>query len=51
VKICKEIAKSTGAKITLTEKLNEAVKGVDFVYTMSGYPWANRKRPGMSASN
>jgi len=33
VKICKEIAKSTGAKITLTEKLNEAVKGVDFVYT------------------
>ncbi len=33
VKIAKEIAKSTGAKITLTEKLNEAVKGVDFVYT------------------
>ncbi|MEI6889489.1 MAG: ornithine carbamoyltransferase [Bacteroidales bacterium] len=33
VKICKEIAKSTGAKITLSEKLNEAVKGVDFVYT------------------
>ena len=32
VKICKEIAKSTGAKITLSEKLSEAVKGVDFVY-------------------
>ena len=33
VKICREIAKSTGARITLSEKLNEAVKGVDFVYT------------------
>jgi ornithine carbamoyltransferase len=30
---CKAIAKETGAKITLTEKVDEAVKGVDFVYT------------------
>jgi ornithine carbamoyltransferase len=30
---CKEIAKETGAKITLTESVDEAVKGVDFLYT------------------
>jgi ornithine carbamoyltransferase len=30
---CLEIAKATGAKITLTEKVDEAVKGVDFLYT------------------
>ncbi|MCU0414406.1 MAG: ornithine carbamoyltransferase, partial [Ignavibacteriaceae bacterium] len=33
VKKCKEIAKQTGAKITLTEKVEEGVKGVDFLYT------------------
>ncbi len=33
VKECKEIAKETGAKITLTESVDEGVKGVDFVYT------------------
>lgn len=33
VKECKKIAKETGAKITLTEKVNEGVKGVDFLYT------------------
>jgi len=30
---CLEIAKETGAKITLTENVDEGVKGVDFVYT------------------
>lgn len=30
---CKKIAKETGAKITLTEKVEEGVKGVDFLYT------------------
>ena len=30
---CKEIAKETGAKITLTENVADAVKGVDFLYT------------------
>ena len=30
---CKEIAKETGAKILVTEDLNAAVKGVDFLYT------------------
>ncbi|MFZ4401624.1 MAG: ornithine carbamoyltransferase [Bacteroidales bacterium] len=30
---CREIAKETGAKITLTEDVAEAVKGVDFLYT------------------
>lgn len=30
---CREIAKQTGAKITITEDVNEAVKGCDFLYT------------------
>jgi ornithine carbamoyltransferase len=30
---CREIAKETGAKITLTENLQEGVEGVDFLYT------------------
>jgi len=33
VDTCRSIAKETGAKITLTENVEEAVKGVDFVYT------------------
>jgi ornithine carbamoyltransferase len=33
VKTCREIAKETGAKIMLTENVNEGVKGVDFLYT------------------
>ena len=33
VKKCLEIAKETEAKITLTETIDEAVKGVDFIYT------------------
>jgi len=32
VKECKSIAKKTGAKITLTENVDEGVKGVDFLY-------------------
>jgi ornithine carbamoyltransferase len=30
---CLEIAKQTGARITITENVDEAVKGVDFLYT------------------
>jgi ornithine carbamoyltransferase len=30
---CQQIAKETGATITLSESVEEAVKGVDFVYT------------------
>ena len=30
---CREIAKETGAKITITEDVEEAVKGADFLYT------------------
>lgn len=30
---CKEIAKETGAKITITDKVDEAVKGADVLYT------------------
>jgi ornithine carbamoyltransferase len=33
VKTCREIAKKTGGKITLTDSVSEAVKGVDFLYT------------------
>ena len=33
VKECLEIAKETGATITLTEDVDEGVKGVDFIYT------------------
>jgi ornithine carbamoyltransferase len=33
VKTCHEIAKSTGATITITESVEEAVKGADFLYT------------------
>lgn len=32
-KQCREIAKHTGAKITITENVDEAVKGCDFLYT------------------
>jgi ornithine carbamoyltransferase len=30
---CREIALSTGARITITDNVKEAVKGVDFLYT------------------
>jgi ornithine carbamoyltransferase len=30
---CREIAKQTGAEITITDNVGEAVKGVDFLYT------------------
>lgn len=33
VQKCREIAKETGAKITLTENVDEAVAGCDFLYT------------------
>ncbi len=33
VRTCKEIANETGASITLTESVDEGVKGVDFLYT------------------
>jgi ornithine carbamoyltransferase len=33
VKKCEKIAEETGAKITLTESVEEAVKDVDFIYT------------------
>jgi len=33
VATCKQIAKETGAKITITDNVEKAVKGVDFLYT------------------
>lgn len=33
VATCREIASGTGAKITITDNIDEAVRGVDFLYT------------------
>lgn len=33
VSVCRNLAEKTGAKITLTDNVEEAVKGVDFLYT------------------
>jgi len=33
VKTCREIAAVTGAKVTVTDKVEEGVKGCDFIYT------------------
>ena len=33
IKTCKKIAKDSGARITITENAEEAVKGVDFIHT------------------
>ncbi|HVN58773.1 MAG TPA: ornithine carbamoyltransferase [Bacteroidales bacterium] len=33
VEICRKIAGETGARITITDNVDEAVKGVDFLYT------------------
>ena len=33
VKTCRDIAAETGARLTLTEKVEEGVKGVDYLYT------------------
>ncbi len=33
VNICKAVAEETGAKITITDNVTEAVKGADFLYT------------------
>lgn len=33
VALCREIAEQTGALITITDQVDEAVKGVDFLYT------------------
>jgi ornithine carbamoyltransferase len=33
ISVCREIAAQTGAKITITDNVDEAVKGADFLYT------------------
>ncbi|MBN2857584.1 MAG: ornithine carbamoyltransferase [Candidatus Delongbacteria bacterium] len=33
IKTCKKIAKESGARVTITENAEEAVKGVDFIHT------------------
>jgi ornithine carbamoyltransferase len=51
VAVCRKIARDTGAEITITEDVDKAVKGVDFLYTdvwvSMGEPdsvWAERIR-------
>ena len=46
VKKCKEIAKETGAKITLTKKLKKVLKELIFFILMFGFHWANLREVG-----
>ena len=47
VEQCGRIAEQTGARINLTEDVTEGVKGVNYLYTEYGYPWAKAPKPGM----
>ena len=40
-KCAKKFAKESGARITVTEDINKAVKGVDFVHTDVWVQWVN----------
>ena len=52
VKTCREIAKETGARLTITESVEEGVEGVDYLlYRCVGFHGRSRKRCGMSASS
>lgn len=48
---CAAIADHTGGQITVTESVEEAVKGCDFIYTDVWSRWASRIRSGRSASH
>ncbi|MGT0148846.1 hypothetical protein ACT691_00090 [Vibrio metschnikovii] len=50
VATCRAIAEETGAKITLTEDVQEGVMGCDFT-PMFGSRWAKPKKRGPSASS
>lgn len=43
---CQEIASVTGARITLTESVEDGVHGVDFLYTDVWVSMENPKKPG-----
>lgn len=47
---CREIAETTGAKITLTEDVQEGVQGCDYCTRMCGYRWVKQKKHGQSVS-
>jgi ornithine carbamoyltransferase len=52
VATCREIAAETGARLLVTEDVDEGVKGVDFICTPTyGFPWASRPTCGTSASS
>lgn len=48
VATCQEIAKQTGAKITLTEEVQEGVKAVISFIPMYGFRWVKPRMLGMS---
>ncbi len=50
VEQCRSIAEETGARITLTDDVEEGVWGTDFLYTDVWSQWVNRKRRGPNAS-
>lgn len=47
---CREIASVTGARITLTESVEDGVHGVDFLYTDVWVSMESPKKPGRIAS-
>lgn len=50
VEQCRAIAKETGARITLTDDVEEGVRGTVSSTPTCGSPWASRKRRGPNAS-
>jgi ornithine carbamoyltransferase len=47
---CRAIAKETGARITLTDDVEEGVYDVDFLYTDVWVSMGEPKKPGQNAS-
>ena len=43
VDTCKKVAGETGARLTLTEDIDEGVKGVDYLTPMCGFPMGEAK--------
>lgn len=46
--MCREFAKASGARITITEDPEAAVKGVDFTIRIFGSLWENQRKFGMN---
>ena len=48
---CREIASVTGARITLTEDVEEGVYDVDFSIRMFGFRWESQKKLGRTSES